>query len=348
MDSSLIAFNPKPSSRWKRAVLLACCLGLILASCSHGTTPAFRSVKVSVQPYLSFGPLFIAADEGFFAAQGLQVEFVKMENSTEAIPALDMGRLDVVGGAVSLGVLNAIARGAQVRVVADKGQDDPNWGSSNAFLIRRDLASQIPRTQTARLRGLRVVLNPVSYSGFVLEKALLPAGLSLADLKISKIPDSVLPEAFKQGTVDLAEANEPWLSLILQQGTAVIWLEPKSIVPGMQKAVLFYGPNFLKKDPMTGIRFMQAYLQGVRRFRQGKTPRNLEILCRNTHLDHAVLERATWSAINANGDINGESLQELMAWGIRKGHLSSSLPFERIWDGRFVKAACAALDRKEP
>ena len=68
-------------------------------------------LKVLVAPFLGYAPFFIAMEEGYFAEQGLEIEFVKMGGTIEAIPALAQGKLDVLSGDISIGILNAIARG---------------------------------------------------------------------------------------------------------------------------------------------------------------------------------------------------------------------------------------------
>lgn len=79
-------------------------------------------LKVVSYPYLSLAPFFIADEEGYFTEQGLQIEFVKISDTSIALPALIKGNLDVWGGYIDPSCLNAIARGAHIRIVADKGQ----------------------------------------------------------------------------------------------------------------------------------------------------------------------------------------------------------------------------------
>ena len=70
-------------------------------------------VKLVAAPYFSSAPLFIAADLGFFAAEGLDVEFVNIARSTGALPALAQGQVDVIGTIVNAALFNLVARGAR-------------------------------------------------------------------------------------------------------------------------------------------------------------------------------------------------------------------------------------------
>ena len=88
---------------------------------------------------LSYAPYLVAQEEGFFSEQGLNVELLQFQRSQDAIPALVQGQLDVLGGALSFGFLNAITRGGNIRMVADKG-------------LRIELMLRLP-ADPARLNG---------------------------------------------------------------------------------------------------------------------------------------------------------------------------------------------------
>jgi len=86
----------------KRALLGCLIIALLLGACTsprvEQTQPAPVTLKVVILPYLSEAPLFIA-EEGYFAEQALDIEFVELKRSAEAVPALAQGDLDVIAGA---------------------------------------------------------------------------------------------------------------------------------------------------------------------------------------------------------------------------------------------------------
>ena len=59
------------------------------------------TLKVVLLPYLAFAPFFIGEEEGYFAEQGLEVEFVKFAGAAQAMPLLAQGSLHVGAGAIS-------------------------------------------------------------------------------------------------------------------------------------------------------------------------------------------------------------------------------------------------------
>lgn len=66
-------------------IVIACVLQLQACAAqppSRQTSPGSVRLRVLVLPSLSAAPLFVAADGGYVAGQGLDVEFVKVTRST--------------------------------------------------------------------------------------------------------------------------------------------------------------------------------------------------------------------------------------------------------------------------
>src|SRR3990170_8063239 len=95
-------------------------------------------VKVALLPTISFAPFFIGIEEGYFEEQGIEVELEKFSQSTNWVPALAQGDIDVGAGGITSSFFNSIARGMNIRIVADKGnlQGDCDYA---AIVVRKDL-----------------------------------------------------------------------------------------------------------------------------------------------------------------------------------------------------------------
>jgi ABC-type nitrate/sulfonate/bicarbonate transport system substrate-binding protein len=297
-------------------------------------------LKVLVLPSLSSAPLFVAADGGYFAAQGLDVEFVKVSRSTDALLALSRGELDVWTGSVSLGLLNAIGQNAGIRVVADRGFIALTGCAYGALVVRRSLVEHRTVSRPADLRGRRVALNPSSSPGYVTEKLLAQAGLALSDITVVDLPEgAVVADALRSGSVDAAFVLEPWLTRILQAESAVILASAGQVAPNYQHLVTAYGPSLLTGDPGAGRRFMTAYLASVEQYNEGKSARNLEIVARHTGLDGDLLRKACWPSVRSDGRVDTGSMVEFQNWGLGKHLLDRVLTPGQLWDPAFVNFA---------
>jgi ABC-type nitrate/sulfonate/bicarbonate transport system substrate-binding protein len=331
-----------------RLLLSALTLAALIAGAARltagGSPPERVRIKVFYGRYLAFAPLAIASVEGFFQSQGLDVEMVHLGGSQEATPALIRGEIDVSAGMMRVAEFNAIARGALLRIVADKGHYEAGPCVTAAFVAQPGFLAVKSPDSPEHLRGARVFASPLSFGEYVLETFVNSKGLRLADLNVSKLQDTGAIEAYTEGSLDFYRLGEPYLSRVVRSGRAVLWKPVQEIVPGAQSATLVYGPSLLTKNREAGRRFMVAYLQGVRQYNLGKTARNVDIVSKETGLDPTLVREACWESIRADGKINVESVLDFQRWAVRRGVLDAPLPPAKFWDPSFVEEANSVLE----
>ncbi|MBD3305028.1 hypothetical protein GF339_01640 [candidate division KSB3 bacterium] len=303
--------------------------------------PEPAKLKVLLLPHLSFAPFFIAQEEGYFAEQGLDIEFVRMAKIDQAVPSLARGELDVITGDLRASIFNAIARGSQIRIVADKGHIGSETECAYVgVLARRALVESGALDDPSMLRGRKMFMNPLSSSAYYMEKMLATGGLTLDDVIVQTgLRGPVYAEALQTGALDLSASAQPWLTRILQMGHAVLYMPANEVIPGFQHAAIYYGPNLLQDNPDLGQRFMIAYLQAVRQYNQGKTPRNIDIIATATTIEPQLVEDACWAAIHSDGHINAQSVLEFQQWILDKAALDQIVTEDLFWDGRFIEHA---------
>jgi len=333
----------------KYTIFVLLVLGLLLqaSASSRGEQhqPEPVTLKVLLLPYLMYAPFFIAEEEGYFAEQALQVEFVRMTKSEAAIPILVQGELDVLAAIPKVGLLNAMARGAKIKFVADMGYNPATGCTSNALVARRALVEAGELDSPAQLQGRRIAtISRASFANYRLEKVLNTAGLTLEDVEIVIVPIRARLDAFEKGTIDVSWLGEPWLTRILQAGHTVLWMPVQQVIPNLQLGVIVYGPSLLDENPEAGRRFMVAYLKAVRQYNQGKTDRNLEIIAKHTGLDQELLRQACWMPIREDGQLHLQSVLDFQAWALEKGYLDSTLTEDQLWDPSFAEYANQVLD----
>jgi len=331
-------------TRLRRALGLSFLGALSLAAFSAGSSPSTRTpLRVIYGRYLTFAPLAIASAEGFFGAQGLDVELVHLPGSAEATPLLMRGEVDVGAGFLKIADFNAIARGASLRLVADKGSFAPETCVSSAFLARTEFLKTRNPDNAADLQGARVAATPLSFSEYLLETYVRSKGLRLSDLDVVKLQEATAADALINGSIDFQHLGEPFLTRAVRSGRAVVWKSMVEILPGGQISTIAYGPTLLTKNRDAGRRFMVAYLQGVRQYNRGKTPRNVEIISKETGLDAGLVREACWQPIRGDGKINVESVLDFERWAVGRGLLDAPLPAAKFWDPFFVEEANKVL-----
>ncbi|MBN2060679.1 MAG: ABC transporter substrate-binding protein [Deltaproteobacteria bacterium] len=300
------------------------------------------TLKVHLMSYLSNAPFYIADKEGYFNDQGLNIEFIKIE-SKDAMAMLIVGKIDVYTGTLNVGLLNAIAKGADVKLVSDKFRVGLSGCSYTALVARRELVESGKLERGAAFKGLRIAANRNSPDGYWVEKTLSQFGITLDDLRIIDTPAPAQPEALARGMIDAAVLGEPWLTRTIQAGQGVLWISANDVIPGFQYGFVAFGPSILSNNREAGKRFMLAYLKGVRQFNEGKTERNLVILEKPTNLSRDFLKHACWPVFSDNGQINVQSVLDFQKWAMKKGLIDKELDTEQFWDPFFIEHANKTL-----
>ena len=314
----------------------------------EGASSALTPIRAVVLPYITFAPFFIAKDEGYFEKEGLDVEFVRLVQPMAGVAEVARGNIDMTQVGTRVGIFNAMGRGANLRIVADKGGFAGEKAASSGFLVRKELLDSKGKPDWQRIKGRKVSVDPTSFWGFLFEKYLARNGLKMSDFDIEDLPVTVLPGAFEQGNVAIAHVTEPWVTKITREGKVVLLVSDATLSPKSHFSGICFGPSLLEANPLAGERFMVAYLKGVRQYNKGKTSRNIGIIARNTGLDTRSVAESGWPAMRNDGYMDVSGFVEFQRWAKNKGYLDSVVPAEKLWDPRFVEQANRKLGGKNP
>jgi len=300
-------------------------------------------IKVSIFPFITYAPLFIAQDEGYFAEQGLDVEFVPIATNSDAMAPLAQGQIDVASGSFDVSTLNAIAKGADIKYVSDKGYLDPNNCSAMTFVVRKGLLESGALKDPAKLKGMKVALFPASSSEYALNLMLKDTGVTTKDMSVQNLPFPARLDAMKNGSLDITAVTDPWTVRFANSGYTEVWKGMEQVIPNIQLSILIYGPNFLEKNPELGKKYMIAYLKGVRQYNLGKTDRNVEIIAKYTDMKPEEVKQSCWIAMNPDGNINEAGMSDFQDWALARGFQVAPVPLDKLLDMSFAQYASQAL-----
>ncbi len=318
----------------------------IFSSMNNGISEEITTLKVAFLPYISYSPVYIALEEGYFREQGLDIELVKFKGSGLSIPALASGGLDVSADSTGANLFAAVARGLKIKIVADKGHLDGRCKYA-AIMVRKDLYESGEVTKIEQLKGRKVALQPIPVWGYVYEKILNKGNLTLDDIEIVRMPGSSKPEALKTGAIDAVSAGEPLITQLETLGYAVTLATYEEVVPDYQVGSIIFGVNLIEKDQELGKNFMIAYLKGIRQFNQGKTERNIEILQKQTGLGEDVIMKICLPSFHPDGHVNTESILAVQDWVYEKGFIDSKVTADQLVDMSFAEYANRILEGME-
>jgi ABC-type nitrate/sulfonate/bicarbonate transport system substrate-binding protein len=297
---------------------------------------------------LSNAGIFLAAERGYFAEQGIVVDLVPFDGGPRMVPALATNEIQVGGGSPGVGLYNALARGIRSKVVADKASNPPGTVSAS-LMVRKDLYDSGAITRLEDLRGHTFGLMSFDSSlEFTLAYHLSLVGMTPADLPLVEIPNSDLPLAYANRTLEASWALDPISAVLAERGLAVRLLSGDERHPNQQSSVMMYSEQFAaQSDPAT--RWMIAYLKGVRDYNDAfvagiNREETIQVLERvGVITDRAVLERYGVGGLNPNGYVNRQHLQQLHDYFVRKGSITQPVALDDLVDDRFVAAALARI-----
>jgi len=202
-----------PSHRFR--TLAGAVLATVLAT---ATAAAAEPIKLNLGYGITsdFLPAFVAKDDGFFAAHGLDVNMIVVTSSSLAPPAL-IGRSLDISQMTPPNLLLAYEGGLDLVSVAGIGR-------LTAKNPRTSLITRVGVTVTKPedLRGKTIAVPGINSAlDLMLRKWLLDAKVPLDQVTIVETPFQQMGDRLKSGQLDAAFQFEPLLSRILASGTAV-------------------------------------------------------------------------------------------------------------------------------
>jgi NitT/TauT family transport system substrate-binding protein len=316
-------------------------------------------VRVGVIDAMTMSPLFVGVSKGYFRDEGLDVEYVQFDSATSMVVPLAQGRIDAGGGAISASFYNSVARGLDVRIVADMGNDSPGYGFEQ-LLVRTDLIKSGRYKTPKDLKGMRVAVNTLGAASTVaIDSLLRKSGLTLADVTRVTLPFAQHALAFENGGIDASVLPEPTSTLTANTGAATRVLNADSWYPNQQIAALFYGSNFLHARRDLAEKFMHGYLRGVRSYNDALSGGKLagpasadviRILAQSSMIhDPAILRAITPNGVDVNGALNLDSMRTDLRFYQAQGLIEGQVDLNATIDASFRTEALKTLgiDRRK-
>ncbi|MFJ7934081.1 ABC transporter substrate-binding protein [Sporosarcina sp. NPDC096371] len=244
---------------------------------------------------------YIAKERGYFEDYNIEVEFAQFANSDDMLPALAAGEVDIAGGVSTASFFNAIAQGIDVKIIADKGHNVPGK-SYFTFVIGNHMVDVIK--DYPDFKGKKIAISSYnSIDEYIFEQMLAHAGLTKDDVELVLLGDfGSMLGAIDSGTIDAALSIEPLIAQGVDKGFHVRFGDATDYAPESQIALVLGSPQFMNEEQDISLRFMAAYLKGVRDYNDafikdiGKDE-VVEIMTKHT----ALKDPALWEKVNVTG-----------------------------------------------
>ena len=232
-------------------------------------------------------PFWVAQREGFFAAEGLEVDLRPYPTGKLAMEAMLRGEAEVATVAETPIMLAGLA-GKPLRVIA-------NFASSGetSVIARADRGI----AQPTDLKGRRVGLNPGTTGHYFLHVLLTDQGLAESDVQMVPVPAPEQATALAEGRVDAVSAFAPYSTLCRRTlGDRGVTFPAGLRYTGY--ASLVAAPDFPRRRPEASLRLLRATDKAILWMRAHRQEA-IDLAAAEQRIEPAVVEE-TWDRLRPN------------------------------------------------
>ena len=234
-------------------------LALVATACgapAPAATGAPVTLRLALLPILDALPIYVADQQGYFAAQGLKVSFIPVASAAERDQLIASGQADgMINDLVATVLYNRDQ--AQVQIVRFA---QVATAKQPEYRILAAPGSKL--TTPADLKGVPIGVSQASIIEYITDRLLEAEGLAPADINITavpKIPDRL--SLLSSGKLQAATLPEPFSTLAVQSGSRVILDD--SAHPEYGSSVISFRTAVIQAHPQAIAGFLKAVDQAV-------------------------------------------------------------------------------------
>jgi NitT/TauT family transport system substrate-binding protein len=298
------------SSRAKKAGAVAGALGVLaLSACSSSTQletgdgGLTKVVYTQSTPTLSFAPVLVARDQGFFAEEGIDLEFSTQESGSVATQALLSDSVQFAGLA-STDIASAVSGGAQLTAIQSMMNMTMELCVSQDFMARTGVTPSSPiADRLAALRGENVGITAAgSASDRGLRWLLSEVGGLTPDQDVTVTGvngASAMNAALQSGQIAGYLLSPPFCETAAKQGFGAVLVTPDEVdqFSRVVLQIVVAQNSFLEANPQVAESFARAMTKGNDYLRD-HTAESVAILQKEfPQTDPAIVESAVEDVI---------------------------------------------------
>jgi NitT/TauT family transport system substrate-binding protein len=329
--------------RRRSASLASVILGAFLAlSASAG---AAEAIKIGSLKAANVGPAFIAKEKGYFAAEGLDVDFAYFESAQPVAVGVASGALDFGCTSISAGMYTLAGQGV-LRIISGMYSEAPGFHNFGIMASNKAAAAGLKSYQD--LPGHSVAISqigsPVHYSlALIAEKY----GLDLKSMRIEPlqgIPQIISAVQGNQvdAAVNTATAMNP--VLLANQAQLLGWVGDDA---PWQAAVTFTTTKMIAEHPKTVEAFLRAFKKGARDYHDAFTgpdekrqdsataPEILAILAKFTGQSPEQI-RLSVAYVDGEARLDVKDIHHQIDWFKTQKMLKDDLNFDGALEKRYI------------
>jgi len=221
---------------------------------------AQTKLRVGLLPFSEALAAVIADKEGFFRAEGLEIEIAQFQSGALAVPVLQSGRIDIAFSN-TVSTLQAIEQGLDAVILAPAAvvrSAPPD--TTSALIVRKDAVKSIKD-----LEGKRIAVNVINSTAWLHAVAALELhGVDHTKVRFTEVPFPQMNDPLLNGQVDAVSQVDPFRSALMATGKAEIVSWPYvETAPKSDITQYLALTSWVDKNHDTAVKFARAVIKGA-------------------------------------------------------------------------------------
>jgi NitT/TauT family transport system substrate-binding protein len=240
---------------------LVAALGVFVAACGSSSNkvttrsaasipskPESGVIRMGIEPWIGYGPWYIAQQKGYFKKLGLNVKIINFNTDAEREAAFAGGKTDVTNMPTHT-ALRFEQQSIPGRIVLLEDES----------LTADAVIAQPPINNIKDLKGKKVAYEQGTTSDILIHYALQANHMKPSDIQIVPINASDAGAAAAAGRVSAAVTYEPYISSVIAQHSGFRRIYVAGVDPGLVSDVLVVSNNMLNNKPGQVLALMKAW-----------------------------------------------------------------------------------------
>jgi NitT/TauT family transport system substrate-binding protein len=292
------------------ALLAAAILGFV---CQAG---AQTKLRLGILPFSESLGAVLAAKQGYFKDEGIEVEMTKFNGGPLMLPVLQAGKLDIAF-TNTISTLQALAQGMDATILAPgakaRGQAPD---ATSALLVLNG-----PIHTVKDLEGKRIAINVINSTAWMYVIALLDKnGVDRTKVHFVEVPFPQMNEPLLNNQVDAIFQVEPFRTVIQDTGKVNALAYPYvDVQPNADITQYIALTSWVDKNKELAKRFAQAVIKGAQ-FANTYESETREVNQQFTNLSPAYKDRVTLPILGSGVDVTQlrKTMELMLKYGLLK------------------------------
>jgi NitT/TauT family transport system substrate-binding protein len=291
------------------------------------------------------GPIYIAMDRGYFAAEGLNAQLVFFDAGEPIAVATVSGDVDFGAAGISAGLYNLAGQGA-LKIIGGMNRDVPGFHAVGFFASNHAAARGVTSMKSfgGYTSGITTIGSTYHYALGLLEEKAGIDSQSVRVLAVQGLPNIL--SALTGEQVDTAVLPVPFATPSLNRGDIKL-LGYTSDVSPWQMGVIWTATKIANANPDRVERFLRAYRRGGRDYFEAFTapddssrlgPTAPQILAIISKYTNQTVEQITpgISFVDPAARIDEADVANQIAWFHAHGMVKNAIDAKTLIDSRYA------------